>query len=99
MSPQRMGLLTITAIAWCTTFVFSGWQASRSSKIADTQPIRSICNLDFGVFAVIEGTAKYPETFPPADLLTGIPNAGKAGLRSCGTPTVPVTGLARLARG
>jgi hypothetical protein len=70
-----------------------------SGKIADTHPIRSICNLDFGVLAVFEGTAKYPDMFPPADLLTGIPNARKAGLRLCGIPTAPLAGLARLARG
>jgi hypothetical protein len=79
-------------------FVFSGWRANRSGKIADTHPIRSFCNLDFSVLPVIECTAKYPDTFLPADLLTGIPNARKAGLRLCGTPTVPLAGLARLAR-
>jgi hypothetical protein len=55
--------------------VFSGWQANRSGKIADTHPIHSICNLDFGVFAVADVTAKFPDALPPADLIAGIPNA------------------------
>jgi len=72
--------------------------ANKSGKLADTHPIRSICNLDFGVFAVIEGTAKYPDTFPPADLLTGMPKA-LWGRQGCSASTMPLTGLARLARG
>jgi hypothetical protein len=78
--------------------VFSGWQADRSGKIADTHPIHSICNLDFGVLAIIEGTAKYPDTLPPEDLLTGMPNTRNPGLRVCSTPPVPLAGLARLAQ-
>jgi hypothetical protein len=70
-----------------------------SRKLADTHSIGSISYLDLGMFLVIEGAAKYPDTFAPADLLTGIPNPLNAGLRVCGSPTVPLAGLARLARG
>jgi hypothetical protein len=72
--------------------------ASKSGKLADTHPICPIRYLDLGVFAVADATPKLPDAFTPADLLTGIPNAGKARLRLCGTPTAPLAGLARLAR-
>jgi hypothetical protein len=70
-----------------------------SRKLADTHSLGSISYLDLGMFLVIEGAAKYPDTFALADLLTGIPNPLNAGLRVCGSPTVPLAGLARLARG
>jgi hypothetical protein len=71
---------------------------NNSGDVPDTHSVGSIGNLDLGVFAITEITTTHTDAVPPMHLVTGPPNPTYAGLQSCRTPTVSLTGLAGLAR-